>query len=72
MNYETALATFGGTFALLILWSVFWKGLALWHAGRKGHAGWFIVMLFVNVLGVLEIIYLFFVLKLTFSQLFRK
>jgi methionyl-tRNA synthetase len=42
----------------LVAWSVVWKGLALWRAGRKEHLVWFIVLLIVNTCGVLEIIYL--------------
>lgn len=57
-------------FALLVLWSLFWKGLALWHAGRRDQPVWFIIMLLINIAGIVEIIYLFFVLKLKFSQLF--
>jgi methionyl-tRNA synthetase len=42
----------------LVAWSVIWKGLALWRAGRKEHLAWFIVLLVVNTCGILEIIYL--------------
>jgi hypothetical protein len=55
-----------------MLWSIFWKGLALWHSGRRGQSWWFIVLLVVNTMGILEIIYLFAVIKLKFSQLFKK
>ncbi len=58
--------------ALLIIWSIFWKGLALWHAARHGQGWWFGVLLILNTAGILEIIYLFAVLKLKFSQLFSK
>jgi hypothetical protein len=57
---------------LVVLWGVFWGGLALWHSGRRGNAWWFIIFLFVHTFGILEIIYLFGVLKLKFSQLFSK
>lgn len=58
-------------FALLfIVWSVLWKGLALWHAARRGQYWWFVILLVVNTLGILEIIYLFFVAKLKVSELF--
>ena len=57
---------------IILLWSLFWKGLALWHSGRKGNGWWFIILLLVNTLGILEIIYLFGVLKLKFSELFSK
>jgi hypothetical protein len=54
------------------VWSLFWKGLALWHAGRRGQPWWFIILLLVNTVGILELIYLFFVLKLKPSKLFSK
>jgi len=57
---------------LFVLWSLFWKGLALWHAGRHAQPWWFVILLVVNTLGILEIIYLFGVLKLKASQLFKK
>jgi methionyl-tRNA synthetase len=57
---------------IVIIWSLFWKGLALWHSGRRGQSWWFIIILIVNTVGILEIIYLFAVLKLRFSQLFKK
>lgn len=58
------------TIAFITVWTLFWKGMALWHAGRRHQPVWFVVLLLVNTLGILEIAYLFFVLKLKFSQLF--
>jgi len=43
----------------LSIWSVVWKAIALWRAGRNNHMGWFIVMFLINTLGILEIIYIF-------------
>jgi hypothetical protein len=63
---------FGPVFILLALWSLFWKGLALWHSGRRDQPWWFVILLVVNTAGLLEIIYLFLVLKLSFSELFTK
>ncbi|HEY4501532.1 MAG TPA: DUF5652 family protein [Candidatus Paceibacterota bacterium] len=57
---------------LFVVWSVFWKGLALWHAARRGQYWWFLILLVVNTAGILEIIYLFFVAKLKLSELFSK
>jgi len=54
------------------LWSLFWKGLALWHAGRRGQPWWFVILLILNTVGILEIIYLFAIAKLKFSELFSK
>jgi len=62
----------GPLLLVIIVWSLFWKGLALWHSGRRGQAWWFVAMLVLNTIGILEIIYLFVVLKLKFSELFKK
>ena len=62
---------FGASVVALMLWSIFWKGLALWHSSQRKQPWWFVIMLVVNTAGVLEIIYLFGVAKLKFSQLFR-
>ncbi len=63
---------YGSLLFLVVLWSIFWKGLALWHSGRRGQAWWFVILLIVNTAGILEIVYLFAVLKLKFSRLFSK
>ncbi len=71
-NYGYGMPAFGGGFFLLIIWSLFWKGLALWHAGRRGQPWWFIALLVINTAGILEIIYLFAILKLRQADLFAK
>lgn len=43
----------------MVVWTLVWKGLALWRAARNNHQIWFIVLLIFNTLGVLEILYLF-------------
>jgi methionyl-tRNA synthetase len=42
----------------LIIWSIVWKGLALWRAARLRQVGWYIALLVINTVGVFEIIYL--------------
>ena len=49
----------GTLFGLLILWSLIWKGLALWKAARNGHKIWFLVLFVANTAGILEILYLY-------------
>lgn len=39
------------------------KGYALWTAAKRDEKWWFIVMLVINTLGILELIYLYFVAK---------
>ena len=48
---------------ILIVWTMIWKGIALWHSARNKQMGWFIVFLIVNTVGILEIIYLIFFKK---------
>ncbi len=55
---------------IILLWTVLWKGLALWHSARRGAAAWFIALLIINTVGILELIYLFGVLKLSREDLF--
>ena len=45
-------------FLLIIAWSLVWKGLALWRAAKRGDKFWYIVILVVNTVGIVEIIYL--------------
>ena len=45
--------------SLAVVWSMAWKGVALWRAGRNGHLAWFIALFIVNTLGILPIIYIF-------------
>lgn len=48
---------------LAMIWVIPWKGYALWLAARKGEKWWFIVLLIVNTLAILEIIYIFLIVK---------
>jgi methionyl-tRNA synthetase len=43
-----------------VLWSLAWKGLALWRSARAGQTVWYVVLLVVNTVGLLEIAYLLF------------
>lgn len=44
---------------LAALWTLPWKGVALWTAARRGDQKWFIALLIINTLGLLEILYIF-------------
>ncbi len=50
-------------FTIVIVWSVIWKGIALWNAARNNQLVWYIVLIVVNTVGILEIIYLLFFRK---------
>jgi len=53
---------------VLIAWSLLWKGLALWRAARRKEVVWFVVLLLLNTLGILDIVYYFFVAKSDVKQ----
>lgn len=44
---------------IILAWTLIWKGLALWRAGKNGQRNWFIAILLINSLGILEMVYLF-------------
>lgn len=55
-NISVTLATL--SFILITLWSLTWKGIALWYAARNHQNRWFIALLVLNTVGILDIIYL--------------
>ena len=46
------------------LWILVWKGIALWKSARHNQKWWFIALLVINTLGLLEILYIFIFSKL--------
>lgn len=44
--------------ALIAVWTIIIKGYALWTAARSGQKWWFVALLVINTIGILEIIYL--------------
>jgi hypothetical protein len=61
-EYTTVMGLSGGhsvLWAIMILWSLAWKGVALWKAARSNDKYWYIGLLVINTVGILEIIYIF-------------
>lgn len=50
-------------FFVLTIWSLAWKGVALWKSSHNNQKNWFIVLLIANTFGILEIVYLFYFSK---------
>jgi len=50
-------------FYVIIAWVVIWKGIALWHAARGRQLAWYIALLIIQTVGILEIVYLIFFRK---------
>jgi methionyl-tRNA synthetase len=54
----------GTVLGILLLATLALKGYSLWYAAKKDQKWWFIILLVVNTLGILEIIYLSAVVKI--------
>ena len=54
--------------ALALSWALAWKGVAMWRAARRRDVVWFVALLFINTLGILEIIYIVFFSKRANNQ----
>jgi hypothetical protein len=60
---------------VLAIISIFFKGYALWTAVKRDEKGWFVALLIINTLGILELVYLYGVAGKTiddFKSLFKK
>lgn len=58
-------------FIVVLLWTVFWKGIALWNAAKRREKVWFFVLLIVNTFGLLEIFYIVKIAKIKFSHAWK-
>lgn len=45
---------------LAMVWSLIWKAFALWYSAKKDDKIWFVIFLFINLLGIPEMVYLHF------------
>lgn len=69
--WGTVVAGVAGMTTLLIViiaWTLVWKGLALWKSARSGAKVWFIILLLVNTVGILDIIYYFYIHKKSWGK----
>ena len=58
--------------AIIMIWSLVWKLLALWKSARNTHLAWFIVMAVVNTVGILPILYIFVFSKMKYKKTAKK
>ena len=45
--------------AIILTWTLIWKGLALWKASKRNSSIWFVALLVINTMGILEILYFY-------------
>lgn len=54
---------------IIFTWQIIWKGFALWKAANKKHLIWFIILIvFVNTLGILDILYFYVFSKIDLNK----
>jgi hypothetical protein len=58
------MSGWSGLFILIAVWSLFWQGLALWYAAKRNETWWFVFFLLVHTAGIVEILYLLFVVHI--------
>jgi type IV secretory pathway TrbD component len=57
---ELFLQTYGRELIILaMLWVLPWKGVSLWRAVKRGDRTWFVALLLINSLAILDILYIF-------------
>jgi hypothetical protein len=54
--------------SIILVWTLVWKGLALWKSARRKSPIWFIIFLVVNTVGILEILYIFVFSKMSLGK----
>lgn len=62
-NIPAFIATHPWILIVAAIWTIPWKGVALWRAARNQSIIWFVILLVVNTLAILDIIYIFFFSK---------
>ena len=57
---DTQLILLVSTLAVLTIWDIIWKAIAMWEAAKQGSKVWFVLLLIVNSVGILPIAYLWY------------
>jgi len=53
---------------IVTLWTIPWKIYAVWLAVKNGHKKWFVALLIINTVAILEIFYIFHIAKKSWSE----
>jgi len=57
-----------GILLILFVWTIPWKAYSLWQAVKRNERVWFLVLLIVNTIGILEIFYIFKIAKKSWAE----
>jgi len=55
-------------FTIFIIWVLFWKIYSVWFAVKNNNKIWFVILLVFNTFGILDIIYVFWILNKSMSE----
>ncbi|KKS14216.1 hypothetical protein A2643_02040 [Candidatus Nomurabacteria bacterium RIFCSPHIGHO2_01_FULL_39_220] len=53
---------------ILLLWSIAWKIYGAWTAAKHDHKKWFVAIIILNTVGILEIFYVLRVAKKSWAE----
>jgi hypothetical protein len=53
---------------VLALWTIPWKVYAVWTAARNDQKKWFLALIILNIMSILEIYYIFKIAKKTWAE----
>jgi methionyl-tRNA synthetase len=67
ISQELGIATW--MIIVILAWTAVWKILALWKSARNNSPVWFILLILINTVGILEILYIFVFSKMKFPKL---
>ncbi len=71
-NIATQLGIPLWLFAIIFVWIIVWKLLALWKSARNNHVVWFLLIAVINTIGILEILYIYVFSKMGMKQKEKK
>lgn len=57
-NVPNFIIVFWPLFVVVVIWTIAIKGYALWTSAHAGQKWWFIALLLINTIGILEVVYL--------------
>ena len=53
---------------ILMIWTFVWKVYAVWISVKHDHKKWFLALLILNTVGILEIFYIFKIAKKSWAE----
>lgn len=53
---------------VLAIWTIPWKIYALWTAAKRDQKKWFVVIVILNTMSILEIFYIFYIVKKSWTE----